>query len=59
MVPYINMGYYVANVPEYHFDIPVCIFTLLSFAILYEFIMYWYTRKINKISIKEIMLDSE
>lgn len=49
----------VANVPEYHFDIPVFIFTLLSFAILYEFIMYWYTRKMNKISIKEIMLDSE
>ena len=49
----------VANVPEYHFDIPVCIFTLLSFGILYEFIMYWYSRKMNKISIKEIMLDSE
>ena len=49
----------VANVPEYHFDIPVCIFTLLSFAILYEFIMYWYSRKMNKLSIKEIMLDSE
>ena len=49
----------VANVPEYHFDIPVCIFTLLSFAILYEFIMYWYSRKMNKISINKIMLDSE
>lgn len=49
----------VANIPEYNFDVPVFILTLISFAVLYELIMYWYSRKMNKISIKEIMLDSD
>ena len=49
----------IENVPEYAFDIPVCIITLISFTILYELIMYCYSRKTNKNSIKEIMLDTD
>lgn len=49
----------IADIPEYHFDVPVCVITLISFAVLYELIMFWYSRKMNKISIKEIMLDSD
>lgn len=49
----------VENVPEYGFDVPVCLFTLLSFAVLYEFFLYVCANRIRKISIKEIMLDVE
>lgn len=49
----------VANVPEYHFDVPAFIIALVCFAVLYESVMYWYARKINKMSVKEIMLDTE
>lgn len=49
----------IENVPDYNFDVPAFIITLISFAILYEIIMYCYTRKISKISVKEIMLDAD
>ena len=49
----------IENVPAYKFDVPAFIITLASFVILYEFIMYWYSRKISKLSMKEIMLDSD
>lgn len=49
----------VANIPEYHFDVPVCILTTISFVVLYELIVFLYMKEMNKISIKEIMLDSE
>lgn len=49
----------IKNVPEYKFDVSALIVTLISFVILYEMIMYFYTKKISKVSIKEIMLDSE
>ncbi|MCH5271856.1 MAG: ABC transporter permease [Lachnospiraceae bacterium] len=47
----------VENVPEYHFDVPVCLVTLLSFAVLYEWFLYTCANRIRKISVKEIMLD--
>lgn len=47
----------VENVPEYHFDVPICLLTLLSFVILYEIFLYVCANRIRKISIKEIMLD--
>lgn len=49
----------IENVPDYQFDVPAFIITLLSFAILYEVIMYCYTRELGKASVKEIMLDVE
>lgn len=47
----------VAGVPEYEFDIPVMLITLVVFFILYETIMFSYTKKMEKLSVKEIMLD--
>lgn len=44
------------NIPEYNFDIKAFIVVLISFALIYEAIMYCYSAKIKKISIKEIML---
>lgn len=49
----------VENVPEFNFDFRALIITLVSFAIVYELVMYCYSRKIGKISVKEIMLDSD
>jgi putative ABC transport system permease protein len=44
------------NIPEYNFDVKAFIIVLISFALIYEFIMYCYSARIKKISIKEIML---
>lgn len=46
------------NVPDYKFDIPAFFITLISFIIVYEMVMYCYSKRIRKISIKEIMLDN-
>ncbi len=47
----------IAAVPEYNFDVPVMIISLVSFIVIYEIVMYFYSEKIKKISIKEIMLE--
>jgi predicted lysophospholipase L1 biosynthesis ABC-type transport system permease subunit len=47
----------VEGVPVYKFDFPVMLISLASFAVIYEIIMYVYSEKIKKISIKEIMLE--
>lgn len=47
----------VEGVPEYQFDIPVMIITLIAFLILYETIMFVYTKTMEKLSVKEIMTD--
>lgn len=49
----------VENVPEYHFDVPVFLITLVLFVMLYESVMYCYARKADGISVREIMLDAE
>lgn len=49
----------VENIPEYNFDVQAFIITLISFAVLYELIMYFYVRRIKKITIKEIMSGAE
>lgn len=49
----------IENIPDYNFDVPAFIITLISFAVLYEVIMHCYTQELGKISIKEIMLDAE
>jgi hypothetical protein len=44
-------------IPEYHFDVKAFIIVLISFAIIYEFIMFCYAGRIKKISVKEVMLE--
>ena len=45
------------NMPDYQFDFPVMFLTLAAFLILYESIMFAYTKKMEKLSVKEIMLE--
>lgn len=47
----------VEGVPVYEFDVPVMLVSLVTFAIFYEAVMYYYTEKIRGISMKEIMLE--
>lgn len=47
----------IEGMPEYRFDIPVMFMTLAAFLVLYESIMLAYTKKMEKLSVKEIMLD--
>lgn len=49
----------VENVPEYGFDFKALIITFITFVIIYELVMYLYGRKMGRLSLKEIMLDSE
>lgn len=45
------------DVPEYRFDIPAFLIALFCFVVLYETVMFCYTRKMEKMSVKEIMLE--
>ena len=47
----------VEGVPDYQFDVPVMVFTLLAFILLYEAVMLAYTKKMERLSVKEIMLE--
>lgn len=47
----------ITGVPEIHFDFQSMIISFIAFVIIYELIMYMYSKKINKISIKEIMIE--
>ncbi len=47
----------IAGVPEYQFDFPAMLLSLAVFILIYEFLMYRYSEKIKKISMKEIMLE--
>lgn len=47
----------VEGVPAYKFDFPVMLISLLCFIAVYEILMYVYSEKIKKISIKEIMIE--
>ena len=49
----------VENVPDFDFSFPALIIAAVSFVIVYEIVMYFCTRRIGKITIKEIMLDGE
>ena len=45
------------GVPEYGFDVPAFVCALVVFILLYEGIMRVYGKKMEKLSVKEIMLD--
>ncbi len=47
----------VGNVPEYDFDFKAFIVTLIMFAIAYELVMYLYSRRIKRLSVKGIFLE--
>lgn len=47
----------VDGVPDYKFDVPAMLITLAAFFVLYETIMLAYTKKMEKLSVKELMLD--
>lgn len=47
----------VEGVPDYNFNMLNCFYVLISFAILYEVILYEYGRRIRKVSVKEVMLE--
>ncbi|MCM1101807.1 MAG: ABC transporter permease [Clostridium sp.] len=45
------------NMPEYGFDFPVMLLTLAAFVLLYETVMWICTRRMEKLSVKEIMAE--
>lgn len=45
------------GVPAYEFDLPVMLVSLGVFILVYEVVMYVYSQRIKRISIKEIMLE--
>lgn len=47
----------VEGVPVYKFDFPVMLISLVCFITIYEILMYVYSEKIKKISIREIMIE--
>ena len=47
----------VDGVPVYEFDFPAMLIALVSFIIVYELLMFAYSDRIKKISIKEIMIE--
>ena len=49
----------IEGVPSYKFDFPVMLISLVCFITIYEILMYVYSEKIKKISIKEIMIEFE
>ena len=48
----------VEGVPTYKFDFPVMFISLVCFITIYEILMYVYSEKIKKISIKEMSLNT-
>jgi putative permease len=47
----------VEGVPVYKFDFPVMLISLVVFILIYEILMFAYSEKIKRISIKEIMIE--
>ena len=47
----------VAGVPVYEFDFPVMLISLAVFLAAYEILMFVYSERIKKISVKEIMIE--
>ncbi len=48
----------VNNIPTYKFNVPVFFITMFLFIVSYIFVFIFYLHKLNKVSIKEIMLES-
>lgn len=48
----------VGEMPDYSFNVPVFFITLACFIVLYGAVMIAYAYKLNKVSVKEVMLES-
>lgn len=48
----------IENIPDYEFDFQAFVIALVSFIFLYELLMYAYSVKIKKVSVKEVMLEN-
>ena len=46
----------VQGVPDYSFDVQLCLISFLSFVILYELLLAYYVKAIEGMSLKEVML---
>ncbi len=47
----------VAGVPAYKFDFPVMLLSLVIFILIYEILMFVYSERIKRVSMKEIMIE--
>lgn len=47
----------VEGIPTYKFDFPAMLISLVCFITIYEIMMYIYSEKIKKISIRKIMIE--
>ncbi|MCI8551203.1 MAG: ABC transporter permease [Lachnospiraceae bacterium] len=47
----------IGNIPVYKFDIPIMLLSFAAFVMIYEIVMYIYSQKMQKLSVKEIMLE--
>lgn len=47
----------IEDIPVYKFDFPMMLISLALFVAVYEIVMYYYSGRIKKISVKEIMLE--
>lgn len=47
----------VEGTPEYNFDFKALIITIVAFVITYELVMYLYSRRLKKMSVKSIMTE--
>jgi len=47
----------IDGVPEYEFNFPAMLVSLAVFVVIYEIVMYAYSERIRKVSVKEIMLE--
>lgn len=54
----LNVVFKDIEVPDYSFNFKLFFITLLIFAVVYELLIRYYSKKLDKIPIKEIMLDS-
>lgn len=47
----------IEGVPEYQFDFPAMLISLAVFVVIYEIVMYCYSEKLKRVSVKEVMLE--
>ncbi len=47
----------VEGIPAYSFDFPVMLISLVVFILIYEILMFVYSARIKKVSVKEIMIE--
>ena len=46
----------VQGVPDYSFDVQLCLISFVAFVILYELLLAYYIKTIEGLTLKEVML---